>query len=68
VREGFIQFLCRNYPESLPRLRDVSKPAEEEIQQRRKVKASSAVQGKEHKRGPKSPGNYAQPESDGAGS
>ena len=67
VREGLIQFLCRNYPESLPRLRNVNDPSDEEIQQLRKSKATSTPQGKEHERGPKAPGIH-QPESDGAGS
>jgi small-conductance mechanosensitive channel len=67
VREGLIEFLCRNYPESLPRQRSVSEPPDEEIQHRRKPKFASTVQGKEHERGPKSPGIHAEPESDGAG-
>jgi small-conductance mechanosensitive channel len=68
VREGLIQFLVRDYPESLPRSRNVSEPSEEEIQHRRKPKSSSTAQGKEHERGPKAPGIHAEPESDGAGS
>jgi hypothetical protein len=68
VREGLIEFLCRNYPESLPRQRSVSEPFDEEIQHRRKLKTSSTAQGKEHERGPKAPGIHAEPDSDGAAS
>jgi hypothetical protein len=68
VREGLIEYLCRNHPESLPRQRSVSEPPDEEIQHRRNPKSASTVQGKEHERGPKSPGIHAEPESDGAGS
>lgn len=68
VREGLIDFLCRHYPESLPRQRNVSEPSDEEIQHWRKPKSPSAAQGKEHERGPKAPGIHAEPESDGAGS
>src|SRR5438876_5449597 len=68
VREGLIQFLVRDYPESLPRSRNVNEPSEEEIQHRRKPKSASTAQGKEHERGPKAPGIHAEPEGDGAGS
>jgi len=68
VREGLIEFLCRNYPESLPRQRSVSEPPEEAIQHRRKLKSSSPAPGKEHERGPKAPGIHAESEGDGAGS
>jgi small-conductance mechanosensitive channel len=61
VREGLIQFLCRNYPESLPRVR-VEEPSDEEIQ-RRKQKDGATTSGKEHERGSKSPG--VRPETDG---
>jgi small-conductance mechanosensitive channel len=54
VREGLIQFLCRNYPESLPRVR-VEESSDEEIQ-RRKQKDGATTSGKEHERGSKSPG------------
>jgi small-conductance mechanosensitive channel len=66
VREGLIEFLCRNYPESLPRQRSVNEPPDEEIQRRRNLKSVSTAQGKEHERGPKAPGIHAEPESDGA--
>jgi hypothetical protein len=68
VREGLIEFLCRNYPENLPRQRSVSEPSDEEMQDRRKPKSSSTVQGKEHERGPKAPGIHAEIEGDCAGS
>jgi len=52
LREGLIDFLCRNYPESLPRQSSVSEPPDEAIQHRRKLnpphlrreKSTSAVQ------------------------
>ena len=68
VREGLIEFLCRNHPESLPRQRSVEEAPDEEIQHRRKSKSTSTTQGKEHERGPKAPGIHAEPESDGTGS
>jgi small-conductance mechanosensitive channel len=68
VREGLIEFLCRNYPESLPRQRNVSESSDEEIQQRGKPKAAPTAKGKEHERGPKTPGIHAESEGDGAGS
>src|SRR6266581_4097696 len=54
VREGLIEFLCRNYPESLPCVR-IEEPSDEEIQ-RRKQKDGATTSGKEHERGSKSPG------------
>jgi small-conductance mechanosensitive channel len=68
VREGLIGFLCRNYPESLPRQRSVSEPPDQAIQHQRKLKSASPAQGKEHERGPKAPGIHAESEGDGAGS
>jgi hypothetical protein len=67
VREGLIEFLCRNYPESLPRQRSVSEPPDEEIRDRQKSKFASTAQGKEHERGPKAPGIHAESDGDGAG-
>src|SRR6266480_5374161 len=67
VREGLIQFLCRNHPESLPRTRTVTVPADKEIPQR-KLEDGAATSGKEHERGSKSPGVHAENKSDGAGS
>jgi small-conductance mechanosensitive channel len=68
VREGLIEFLCRNYPESLPRQRSVSEPPNEVSQHRQKSKSASNAQGKEHERGPKAPGIHAESEGDGASS
>ena len=68
VREGLIEFLCRNHPESVPRQRSVSEPPAEAIQHRRKPKSASTVHGKEHERGPKAPGIRAESDGDGAGS
>jgi small-conductance mechanosensitive channel len=68
VREGLIEYLCRNHPESLPRQRGVNEPRDEEIQDWRKLKSASTVQGKEHERGPKAPGIHIESEGDGAGS
>jgi small-conductance mechanosensitive channel len=63
VREGLIQFLCRNYPESLPRIR-VEEPSDEETQ-RRKQKDGATTSGKEHERGSKSPGVRPETKADG---
>jgi hypothetical protein len=67
VREGLIEFLCRNHPESLPRQRSVSETPGELTQHRQKSKSVSTAKGKEHERGPKAPGIHAEPTSDGAG-
>jgi small-conductance mechanosensitive channel len=64
VREGLIQFLCRNYPESLPRVRNVDEPSDEEIQSRRR-KDGATTSGKEHERGSKSPGVHPETKNDG---
>jgi small-conductance mechanosensitive channel len=66
VREGLIEFLCRNYPESLPRQRSVSEPPGDAIQHRQKLKSASPEQGKEHERGPKAPGIHSEQKGDGA--
>ena len=65
VREGLIEFLCRNYPESLPRLRnvEVDEPSES---QRRKRKDDATMPGQEHERGSKTPGLHPDEKSDGA--
>ena len=63
VREGLIQFLCRNYPESLPCVR-IEEPSDEEIQ-RRKQKDGATTSGKEHERGSKSPGVGPENKADG---
>ena len=41
VREGLIEFLCRNYPESLPRVRYVEEPSEIQRQARKNEVATS---------------------------
>jgi len=63
VREGLIEFLRRDYPESLPRVRNVTEPSES---QRRKRKDDATMPGQEHERGSKSPGLHAEEKSDGA--
>src|ERR1700730_6128043 len=67
VREGLIDFLCRNYPESLPRVRNVMEPPDEEIQEA-KPRHGSAASGKGHERGSKSPGVHADDRRDGSAS
>jgi len=67
VREGLIEFLRRNHPQSLPRVRNVTEPSGEEIQ-RKKSKDGAAWSGKEHERGSKSPGVQADDRVDGDGS
>jgi small-conductance mechanosensitive channel len=65
VREGLIEFLRRDHPESLPRVRNVAEPSDEEIQ-RKKSKKGAAETGKEHERGSKTPGLHAEAKGDGA--
>ena len=67
VREGLIEFLRRDYPESLPRVRnvDVDEPSES---QRRKRKDGASVSGQQHERGSKSPGLHPDEKADGADS
>jgi small-conductance mechanosensitive channel len=65
VREGLIEFLRRNHPEGLPRVRNVNEPSDEEIQ-RKKSRRVEATSGKEHERGSKSPGVHAEDKRDGA--
>src|SRR5213592_874826 len=67
VRERLIEFLCRNYPESLPRQRSVSELPDEESQHRQKSKSASTANGKEHERGPKGPGIHPAQRSDWPG-
>jgi small-conductance mechanosensitive channel len=68
VREGLIEFLRCNHPESLPRQRSVKEPSDEEIGHRRRPKSTLTSQGKEHELGPKSPGIHPEPGSDDTGS
>ena len=63
VREGLIEFLCRNYPESLPRVRNVE--VDESKTPRRGSADAETVSGKEHERGDKSPGVHPEAKRDG---
>jgi small-conductance mechanosensitive channel len=64
VREGLINFLVRNYPDSLPRSRNVS-VEEPTATQRRKLKDDAENSGKQHERGDKSPGVHPEAKADG---
>jgi len=67
VREGLIEFLRRDYPESLPRVRNVEVDETSESKPRgRKSADGETVSGHEHERGSKSPGLHAEEKSDGA--
>ena len=68
VREGLIQFLVRNYPESLPRSRNVNvdDTASPARTPRRKSTDAEIIAGSEHERGDKSPGVHSDDKSDGA--
>jgi small-conductance mechanosensitive channel len=67
VREGLIEFLRRDYPESLPRVRNVTEPSDEEIRRKKsKSKDGATASGKEHERGSKTPGLHADDKADGA--
>src|SRR5438309_2144597 len=65
VREGLIEFLRRNHPESLPKVRnvDVSDLASTVEGSPRRART-----GKEHERGDTSPGVHTEGKTDGAGS
>jgi small-conductance mechanosensitive channel len=58
VREGLINFLVRNHPESLPRTRNVD--IDELKVPRRKSTDRETVAGQEHERGDKSPGLHSE--------
>jgi small-conductance mechanosensitive channel len=64
VREGLINFLVRNYPESLPRSRNMNVDDESPHIQRRKEK-DEVTPGSEHERGDKSPGVHPEAKKDG---
>jgi hypothetical protein len=67
VREGLIEFLRREHPESLPKVRNMNIEIDESSEiQRRKRKDDAATTGKEHERGDKSPGVRPEAKSDGA--
>ncbi len=57
VREGLIEFLRRQYPESLPRLRISNEPSTGKSHPGEDDGA--ATSGKEHERGPTTPGVHA---------
>src|SRR5205823_10767300 len=67
VREGLIQFLVLNYPESLPRSRNVNADDEHpKTSRRRSTSDDEATPGSEHERGDKSPGVHPEAKADGA--
>jgi small-conductance mechanosensitive channel len=63
VREGLIQFLVQNYPESLPRARNLNVDDEKKTSPSRTSRRSTSdvetTPGSEHERGDKSPGVHA---------
>ncbi len=65
VREGLINFLVRNYPESLPRIRYAEEASDEQIQDRQLHDGVTDSSGKEHERGDKSPGVRPEQQGDG---
>ena len=67
IREGLINFLVRNHPESLPRSRNVSVDDEHpRTPRRRSTSDDEVVAGQEHERGDKSPGVHPETKTDGA--
>jgi len=70
VREGLINFLVRNYPESLPRSRNMNVENEHSASPartaKRKTTDAETIAGSEHERGDKSPGVHAEDKGDGA--
>jgi small-conductance mechanosensitive channel len=66
VREGLINFLVGNYPESLPRSRNVAVEEPTTTQRRQRVD-DTTTPGAEHERGPKSPGVHPSEAGDGSG-
>src|SRR5881398_2938109 len=67
IREGLIDFLVRNYPESLPRSRNVNVDDEHpKMSRQRSTSEDEVVSGQEHERGSKTPGLHADEKSDGA--
>jgi small-conductance mechanosensitive channel len=66
VREGLIQFLVQNYPESLPKTRNVE--GDEPKTPRRKSTEAGTIAGIEHEKGDKSPGVHSDDKSDGENS
>jgi small-conductance mechanosensitive channel len=68
VREGLIDFLRRNHPESLPRSRNMSVDDESPKISRRKSADGETTPGQEHERGDKSPGVHPETKTDGRSS
>jgi small-conductance mechanosensitive channel len=66
VREGLINFLVHNYPESLPRSRNMSVDDEHSASRRRRGStANETIPGSAHERGDKSPGVHPEDKGDG---
>lgn len=66
VREGLINFLVRNYPESLPRSRNMNVDDEApKISRRKSSESETATPGAQHERGDKSPGVHPEAKIDG---
>jgi hypothetical protein len=74
IREGLIDFLVRNHPDSLPRSRnvdveDTASPVEDSPRRartpRRKSADAETTPGAEHERGSKAPGVHAEDKADG---
>lgn len=68
VREGLVEFLRRNHPESFSGQSNTGIPVVDKNQQRQKSEPSANAQGKQHERGPKAPGIHPESVSDGSGS
>ncbi len=60
VREGLIEFLRQNYPESLPHVRNITEEMSDRPRQRRSDGASDGDAGKQHERGDQAPGVHAE--------
>jgi small-conductance mechanosensitive channel len=67
VREGLIEFLRRNYPESFSGQLSAGMPVVDKNQHRQKSEAGVNAQGKQHERGPKAPGIQSESVGDGTG-
>ena len=69
IREGLIEFLRQNHPESLPRVRNVNIEGDEPPEthgRKSKPKDVDLTRGTEHERGDMSPGVHAEDKGDGA--
>lgn len=65
VREGLINFLVRNYPESLPRSRNMNVDDEEPKRRRKPAEGDETTPGAQHERGDKNPGVHPEAKNDG---